>query len=855
MSVVDDARLELNNSTLPPEDHDRHDDHDEEETDDADTASQRSISLSSPANSPRHSANTPLHAREFFAKNGSQEDSLEIDFGSETDDVSESDSGVDARRASSVTSAAPSAAFSAYEEPKRSTLPTYPPTPSSGTTDADSFTSATSSYSRKARPESMLLQPPEGPLVLGIALIDFNHLVGPKIEFCKGDIFEDEEVAKMLPFLALPDGAHLSLEDYSYFHLVPTTANPTTIFGISCNRQIATSALLVKDVDVTRSIVQKAVVVLASKPVFGPIRDKLGVVTRALFEQRDFRDLDILVDFGASLEISLRTQLTESGLYIGTSLREFVHTFRHRTLVLLKALMLQKKIMFFGHPVERLCTYQYSLVSLVPGLLQTLEDCGSPPLAARAPTLSRPSSLRTSDRKSMMAYMGLPLDLFGKDAFFQPYLPLQQLDLLKDSQGWLCGSTNTIVTQQKEIELLINTETALLEFRNPRLERLAGLTAADRKWMDEIVRDVNDAWDDADPSRPGMQCAFSKIPCGVCAEHRCSFKGSDDYLRTKFEEYVSAALASVRYRDFLAKGKGSGVIITGTGTWLSPTIDDVSDRESGGGDTNSIEDFNPLWIAEFTKTNAYEVWERATDPMLFDIVEPRHPCNEKPSVVADLGLRLSEGIQELKLDQQLAPTREAISRTLTAGSTNFFKAVEGVRGRWQQRVPSSSSVSDLSGSSYDTPVEITKSEVEIPSSPSETAKSGVNMSQQTSRDSVVSSVSRPASVSQAATETKAALSTWGAGIQSFWSNRASRFSMQRASVDSAASTESSSTASFHPPTSPGGRIPDTPLSPTMSRPSVATVVEMPEHDGEEAHQIRSSFHATDVEEEPAGMAL
>ena len=47
------------------------------------------------------------------------------------------------------------------------------------------------------------------------------------------------------------------------------------------------------------------------------------------------------------------------------------------------------------------------------GLLQNLDDCGSPPLASRAQTLTRPNSLRTSDRKSMMAYMGLPLDLFG----------------------------------------------------------------------------------------------------------------------------------------------------------------------------------------------------------------------------------------------------------------------------------------------------------------------------------------------------------------------------------------------------------------------------------------------------------
>ena len=73
--------------------------------------------------------------------------------------------------------------------------------------------------------------------------------VGPKIEFSRGSIFEDEELAKILPFLALPDGAHLvrrhpstasisaylwqTVEDYSYFHLVPSSPNPSTIFGIS----------------------------------------------------------------------------------------------------------------------------------------------------------------------------------------------------------------------------------------------------------------------------------------------------------------------------------------------------------------------------------------------------------------------------------------------------------------------------------------------------------------------------------------------------------------------------------------------------------------------------------------------
>ena len=42
-----------------------------------------------------------------------------------------------------------------------------------------------------------------------------------------------------------------------------------------------------------------------------------------------------------------------------------------------------------------------------------------------------------------------------------------------------------------------------------------------------------------------------------------------------------------------------------------------------GGDANSMDDFNPLWISEFKTTNAYDVWERTTDSLLFDIIEPR----------------------------------------------------------------------------------------------------------------------------------------------------------------------------------------------------------------------------------------
>ena len=56
----------------------------------------------------------------------------------------------------------------------------------------------------------------------------------------------------------------------------------------------------------------------------------------------------------------------------------------------------------------------FVLIVFILGLLQNLDDCGSPPLNSRCSALSRATSLRTSDRKSLLAYVGLPLDIFGK---------------------------------------------------------------------------------------------------------------------------------------------------------------------------------------------------------------------------------------------------------------------------------------------------------------------------------------------------------------------------------------------------------------------------------------------------------
>lgn len=116
----------------------------------------------------------------------------------------------------------------------------------------------------------------------------------------------------LLPFMALADGAHSYdsrphhermkivgkdaetdydsvTEDFSYFTL-RREATPdgaaSSLFGISCTRQMDANDLKNRPAYVTRSTVQKAVVAVCDSPqYFGHLKEKLSAVTKAWFAQ------------------------------------------------------------------------------------------------------------------------------------------------------------------------------------------------------------------------------------------------------------------------------------------------------------------------------------------------------------------------------------------------------------------------------------------------------------------------------------------------------------------------------------------------------------------------------------------
>ncbi|WEW56669.1 hypothetical protein PRK78_002117 [Emydomyces testavorans] len=513
-----------------------------------------------------------------------------------------------------------------------------------------------------------------------LLVVDFHHARGPEIELCFCEDGTDpvgRNDWSLLPFMALSDGAHTSTEDFSYFTLrrnETTTAPATSLFGISCTRQIDSSLLVNRPPEVTRSTVQKAVVVIINEPKrFGQLREKLSMVTSAWFAQRDFEDTDILKKFWERLKDSPNNEEAQKDHHLGLSLREMIHEFKHQTLVLFKCLLLQPKMLFFGSRCERLCMIQFSLISLIPGLLDHLEDCADPSFDTYSQTVQKPTSLKTSERSSLLAYMGLPLQIFGKGSMFGPYTPLQQLDLLADygTKSYLVGSTNSLLLQQKDrySDILINLDEDTITISSPSLRSALSLTAADRRWIDFLTQTINETWDDAHPDRPKSH----------------GYLGSEEFIRLQFEEYLLALLSSMKYHEQFGSQGSHGSPKTGPKppAFQSQTMNIEGDPAS---------DFNLEFLERWQTTFNYALFSQLTsDALLFSIVEPRHPCAGGLGI-EDIQRRLAQQVSELHLDERVRESREALNKHLATGQkkvttafSNFWADIEAMREAQRKR--------------------------------------------------------------------------------------------------------------------------------------------------------------------------
>ncbi len=246
--------------------------------------------------------------------------------------------------------------------------------------------------------------------------------------------------------------------------------------------------------------------------------------------------------------------------------------------------------------------------------------------------------------------------LTTQGAFFGPYTPLQQLDLLADygTKSYMVGSTNSLLLQQKDrySDVLINLDDLTANITSPSLRAALSLSAADRRWIDFLTQTVTETWDPANPGRPSTM----------------GYAGSEEFIRLQFEEYLLALLSCVSFSLDKKSKPLSNISVNGRSASADRT-----------GDANPVGDFNMEFISAWKLTSNFSLFSRLTSGYpLYDIIEPRHPTAGGLSV-EDVQRRLAQQVAELHLDERVRGGREILNKNLVFGKE---KVGQGINKLW-----------------------------------------------------------------------------------------------------------------------------------------------------------------------------
>jgi hypothetical protein len=214
--------------------------------------------------------------------------------------------------------------------------------------------------------------------ILHIIVVEFHHKKGCQVEFAYPAFSEEHgthsnylpKAWKHLPSLALPDGSHNYTQDSCFFHLPPRAAynNQTTVYGVSCYRQVAADTLAVKSKDVTRGSVQKSVVALSQMPLYNFLNANLEFAAEAFFKE-DFVNKDVLIEFFHHMNTSFnKTNLSHKILSL--SPKPLVSKFQQKILMLFKLILLERKVLVFASPVKKLVETILGILSLFPLMVE-----------------------------------------------------------------------------------------------------------------------------------------------------------------------------------------------------------------------------------------------------------------------------------------------------------------------------------------------------------------------------------------------------------------------------------------------------------------------------------------------------
>ncbi|XP_053678165.1 late secretory pathway protein AVL9 homolog [Anopheles nili] len=243
-----------------------------------------------------------------------------------------------------------------------------------------------------------------------------------------------------------------------------------------------------------------------------------------------------------------------------------------------------------------------------------------------APALLRETSVDTiaSNFSSLYAIepseWGAPLRIFHEGQLCLPYISLPYMDLLTDPsvKGYIIGASNVLFQHKRQLaDVMIDVEALAIDVLDPDTKREIQLSTEDLRFVDFVVRHVQNPKEDAE--------------------------GSEAWIRDQMYGYMVALLKT----SFNSDG------------------------------SKEIEHFNAHFMGAFKATRCYSDWRERTGGgavTAFDGLVGGHPFAGTLSV-ADMKLRLAQTMQNSesgrKLNQAVSSTSRAVGGALTTAKGAF----------------------------------------------------------------------------------------------------------------------------------------------------------------------------------------
>lgn len=358
--------------------------------------------------------------------------------------------------------------------------------------------------------------------ILRVILVGFHHKKGSTVEYIYPPLnktsFKDSSLTQSLPVewrplphIALPDGCH----NYDSGHVMFTLPDPSSVhqclYGVSCFRQIDSLTLPSPNPDITRSTVQKAICILCKWPLYSYLLTKLQLVTYTYLINHDFEDTSLLRMLYTDLSQMLSPQLALKAFQGDTlDMVNLLLPFKHRLLQIVKAILLQKRILVYGASSANISDFVTSLVCLFPLHFENL------------------IIPQTSEE-------GFPLDIFMGPSSLQPYLSLQQLDCLTDQSKapTLIGVVNPLFEKQhqKLADLFVRVDSGAIDIIDNNLRSCLSLTPPDLRFCHQLLEGM------------GKRNKDNEVTTWI---------GSNDWLKKEFKKYFISLLATSLAGDSLS---------------------------------------------------------------------------------------------------------------------------------------------------------------------------------------------------------------------------------------------------------------------------------------------------------------